>query len=113
MEVHSKESDGSQKRHTYLSNHQFPFQVPGMMFLLIRMKLLTESQLDIACMAGSKRQADQSYSDVYECIDINCFSLPAPTLNQIESNKARLVSQWYRAITATSVSGESMMTLFK
>ena len=83
-----------------------------MLFLPIREKLQTLSQPDIASMAVSKRQIDEPFSNANECIGINRFSLPVPVLNQTESNKARLVTQCYRDIIATSVSGESMMTLF-
>ena len=64
-------------------------------------------------MTRSKRQIDELYSEANACTGIKSFSLPVLALNKNESNKARLVIQWYRAITTTSKSCESMMTLFK
>ena len=90
----------------------FLFKCLECFLLPIREKLLTESQPDIAFMARSKQEICKPYSDVSECIGINCCSLPVPALNYIESNKTRLVTWWYRDITATNVSGESIMTRF-
>ena len=90
----------------------FLFKCLECFLLPIREKLLKESQPDIAFMARSKQEIYKPYSDVSECIGINCCSLPVPALNQIESNKARLVIWCYRDITATTVSCESIMTLF-
>ena len=58
-----------------------------------------------------KRQIDESYPDANQCIGIN-GSLSVPVLNQIESNKAILVTQWCKHIAQIYVPGESMMTLF-
>ena len=78
----------------------------------IQEKLLAESQPDIAFMARSKQEIYKPYSDISECIGINRCSLPVSVLNQIEYNKARLVTWCYRDITATTVPIESIMTLF-
>ena len=51
-----------------------------------------ESQTNIAFLARSKQKIYKPYFGVNKCIGINCFSLPVPVLNQIESNKAGLVT---------------------
>ena len=81
-----------QRKQWKLNKIKFFFKYLECFFLPILEKLLIVSQPDIACIAGSKEQIDERYSDVSECIGIYCFSLLVPVLNQIESNKERLVT---------------------
>ena len=84
---------GTHQSHTYLCQLiNFLFKCLECFLLPIREKLLTESQPDVAFMARSKHQVYKPYSDANKCIDINNFLLPVPVLNQIGSNKAKLVT---------------------
>ena len=58
----------------------------------------------------SKQHIGNPISEANACIGIYLWSSPVPVLKHNASKNVRIVTLWYKDITATSLSGETMMT---
>ena len=72
--------------------------------------MLTESHP--ACIVGSKQHIGNPNSEANTCTGIYLWSSTVPVLNHNASKNIRLATHWNKDITATSLPGETMMTLF-
>ena len=76
-------------------------------------KVLTVSNLDIAYIARSMPHMGNPNFEAEKCIGYISLIVLGTSLNYITSRNVTLVTLSYKDITATSVSGETIVTLLK